>query len=96
MWKVPEFRLFLSVLVVVALLGAAPPAWAQSPIAGRADDSSDDASNDATSSAGQPRIQFTAMEHDFGQALSGENLKTTFTFKNVGDAVLVIEKVKGG
>ena len=92
MWKVPEYRAFLSVIAVVALLCATAPAWAQSPVAGRADEASDDASS---SDAG-PRIQFTSMEHDFGQALSGEDLKTTFNFKNVGDAVLVIEKVKGG
>jgi hypothetical protein len=45
---------------------------------------------------GQPRVQFMSMEHDFGQAASGEDLKTKFTFKNVGEGVLVIEKVKGG
>ena len=46
--------------------------------------------------AGQPRVEFTSLTHDFGQAPSGEDLKTTFTFKNVGDSVLVIENVKGG
>jgi hypothetical protein len=43
-----------------------------------------------------PRIQFGALEHDFGHVDSGEDLKTTFGFKNAGHGILVIEKVKGG
>ena len=93
MWKVPEYRTFLSVIAALSLLGAVVPAWAQTPVAGRTAEATGDATGDA---GGLPRIQFTAMEHDFGQALSGEDLKTTFSFKNVGDAVLLIEKVKGG
>jgi hypothetical protein len=46
--------------------------------------------------AGKPRIEFTSLEHDFGQVPAGDDLKTTFGFKNAGDGVLVIEKVKGG
>ena len=45
---------------------------------------------------GTPQIRFTKLEHDFGKADSGPDLKATFEFKNVGDDVLVIEKVKGG
>lgn len=44
----------------------------------------------------QPRIQFDKLEHDFGRANSGEDLKTTFGFKNAGDGTLVIQRVKGG
>jgi hypothetical protein len=43
-----------------------------------------------------PRIQFGRRDHDFGAATSGPDLKVTFEFKNVGDDVLVIQKVKGG
>jgi len=43
-----------------------------------------------------PRIQFTDVVHDFGTAVSGEDLSTTFEFVNAGDAVLVIRRVKGG
>ncbi len=43
-----------------------------------------------------PRMHFETREHDFGEAMSGVKLKTTFTFKNVGDAVLHIQKVSGG
>jgi hypothetical protein len=43
-----------------------------------------------------PRIEFSALEHDFGEATSGENLETSFVFKNAGDGVLVIEKVTSG
>ena len=50
----------------------------------------------AEESKAKPQIRFTKLEHDFGQAISGPDLKATFEFKNVGDDVLVIEKVKGG
>ena len=92
MWKVTDCRAILSFIVVMALLGAAAPAGAESPVADRTAESA----SGATSTAGGPRVQFTVLEHDFGQALSGEDLRTKFTFKNVGDGVLVIEKVKGG
>jgi hypothetical protein len=92
MRKEPDCRVILSIIAVLALLGAVVPAWAESPVAARTAESA----KDATSSAGGPRVQFAALEYDFGQALSGEDLKTKFTFKNVGDGVLVIEKVKGG
>ena len=84
MWKQLDYRTILSVIAVVALLGAVAPAWAEPPVEATSD------------TGGLPRVQFTSMEHDFGQALSGEDLKTKFTFKNVGEGVLVIEKVKGG
>ena len=93
MWKQLDYRTILSVIAVVALLGAVAPAWAETPVVGRTAGSSAEATSDTS---GQPRVQFTSMEHDFGQALSGEDLKTKFTFKNVGEGVLVIEKVKGG
>jgi len=50
----------------------------------------------ADQATAKPRIEFSALEHDFGQAVSGVDLKTTFAFKNAGDDVLVIENVKGG
>lgn len=93
MWKVPEIRASLSVIAAVMLVGAALPVWAETPVTGRTAEVSADSKNVA---AGLPRIQFTSMEHDFGQANAGEDLKTTFSFKNVGDGVLVIQNVKGG
>jgi hypothetical protein len=47
-------------------------------------------------SEAKPRIQFETLEHDFGKAPAGDDLDTTFAFKNVGDAPLIIQKVKGG
>lgn len=64
------------------------------PAAGEAPDAPP--SSGAEQSKGKPQIQFTTLEHDFGKAKSGPNLNATFEFKNVGDAVLVIENVKGG
>jgi hypothetical protein len=75
----------LALCGIVALLGSLAPGWAETPAASATDDS-----------GGQPQIRFTTLEHDFGQAVSGEELKTVFEFKNAGEGVLVIEKVKGG
>lgn len=43
-----------------------------------------------------PRIQFEAKTHDFGKTEQKKEIKHAFTFKNVGDDVLKIEKVKAG
>jgi hypothetical protein len=43
-----------------------------------------------------PRIEFSALEHDFGKTDSGVNLEKTFVFKNAGDEILIIEKVTSG
>ncbi len=43
-----------------------------------------------------PVITFTETVHDFGTHISGENLETDFIFKNTGNAVLKIDRVKGG
>jgi hypothetical protein len=83
----------LYVLVALALLGAVAPGWAETPAAARVTESSDAAKSGA---GGKPQIQFASIEHDFGQADAGADLTTTFSFKNVGDAVLVIQRVKGG
>lgn len=42
------------------------------------------------------RIQFEHKDHDFGKSLQDSALKHTFNFKNVGNEVLIIEKVKAG
>jgi hypothetical protein len=78
---------------VVALLSALAPAWGQAPAAAPGAGSP---RTTADESGDAPRIEFTTLEHDFGRAPAGEDLKTTFVFKNVGDAVLVVQKVKGG
>jgi hypothetical protein len=80
-------RIFLTVFL--AFLASFAPLPAQTPLA-------EAGTSPAADSAAQPKIEFSDLEHDFGQAVSGEDLKTTFAFKNVGDAVLIIEKVKGG
>ena len=46
--------------------------------------------------AAPPRIEFETLEHDFGHAVSGAQLKETFTFRNAGASALVIQSVKGG
>jgi hypothetical protein len=83
----------LALCAIVAILGSLAPGWAETPAVVS---ESGPAASPAEDSGGTPRIQFTTLEHDFGQALSGEDLKTVFEFKNAGEGVLVIEKVKGG
>jgi hypothetical protein len=50
----------------------------------------------ADTKAPQPKIQFTELSHDFGKSAPNMELKHSFTFKNTGKAVLLIESVKAG
>ena len=50
----------------------------------------------ADKAAPQPKIQFTKLSHDFGKSAPNMDLKHSFTFKNTGKAVLIIENVKAG
>lgn len=80
----------LCTAVTLVLIAAALPAWAQAPAA------PSDAGDVETPAADMPRIEFEALDHDFGEAQSGAELKTTFAFRNAGAAMLVIQNVKGG
>jgi hypothetical protein len=77
----------------VALVGALVLGWTGTSAGEQPTAPAEGAAGDA---AGGPRLEFSVSEHDFGHAVSGNPLKTTFAFKNAGDGVLVIEKVKGG
>ena len=44
----------------------------------------------------KPRIEFDRVKFDFGEVDAGEKVEHIFTFKNKGDAPLIIEKVKSG
>lgn len=48
-----------------------------------------------TAKTGAPRIQFDAAAFDFGEVEAGEKVEHIFTFRNVGDAALHINKVRG-
>jgi hypothetical protein len=78
------FRMLLrgTLLLVVALAAAGAQTQMGEP-----------AADEATTG---PRIEFSALEHDFGEADSGVNLEKTFVFKNSGDEILIIEKVTSG
>ncbi len=54
------------------------------------------AQENAEKKAGEPQIKFDKKIHDFGKSFQNASLKHTFTFKNVGQGLLVIEKVKAG
>ena len=41
-----------------------------------------------------PIIEFSETEHDFGDIEKGEKVETVFTYKNSGDAPLVITDIK--
>lgn len=43
-----------------------------------------------------PKIQFDELSFDFGASSQNTELKHSFTFKNVGKGVLLIDKVKAG
>ena len=40
-----------------------------------------------------PKIQFATTDHDFGRAKSGEQVKYTYVFTNIGDALLEVTGV---
>jgi hypothetical protein len=41
-----------------------------------------------------PAIRFDKLHHDFGEMEAGEEVEHTFTFRNVGGALLTVEKVR--
>ncbi|MCX8044864.1 MAG: DUF1573 domain-containing protein [Desulfobacterota bacterium] len=43
---------------------------------------------------GTPRIEFSELTHDFGKASQNQSLKHSFSFKNTGTGVLIIDKVR--
>lgn len=42
-----------------------------------------------------PTIEFTAIEHDFGTINEGEIVEHTYSFKNTGEAPLIIQGAQG-
>ncbi len=44
--------------------------------------------------AGQPRIAFEQKDYDFGELESGEKVEHVYKFRNTGDGLLVINKVR--
>ena len=45
---------------------------------------------------GEPGIEFYEMSHDFGDVSQNTTLKHTFLFMNIGNATLIIKKIKTG
>lgn len=41
-----------------------------------------------------PKLEFNKSEHDFGEILKGTAVETVFTYKNTGNAPLVITDIK--
>ncbi len=52
------------------------------------------APGDATELINGPKIEFTQTEHDFGEKPQGKPVTHDFTFKNTGNAPLVLQNVK--
>jgi hypothetical protein len=50
----------------------------------------------ADPAAPQPKILFSESSHDFGKSAPNMSLTHSFTFKNIGKAVLIIQDVKAG
>jgi len=72
--------LFLSVSEASEQAAQVPPAPAETPAR-------------AEKAEGTPRIVFEETEHDFGSMGEQQTVKHTFTFKNGGDATLVIDNI---
>jgi hypothetical protein len=89
----PDMRqlVWTGIVIATVLAMGLPAAWAQAPAA-----PAPAADSPAPEQAAAPRIEFASLAHDFGRAVSGTQLKTSFTFRNAGSATLVIQSVKGG
>ena len=46
--------------------------------------------------AGKPRIAFTQKDFDFGKVETGEKVEHVYKFRNTGDGILLIHKVRSG
>lgn len=53
------------------------------------------AEQESTASGKLPKIKFNETEHDFGTIKEGENVETTFTITNEGEADLIIINAQG-
>jgi hypothetical protein len=92
MWRTGGHRVVLC--GIVALLGTLALGGTEVPEGVQPGGEESAAAVEATQ--GKPRIEFGNLVHDFGRQPSGTDLATVFEFKNVGDDVLVVQKVKGG
>lgn len=52
------------------------------------------ASASGVSNKKEPKIEFKALEHDFGKMIQGEQVSYTYKFKNTGNAPLIISAVE--
>ncbi len=43
-----------------------------------------------------PKISFNELHHDFGRVKQGSTVEHVFTFRNIGEGVLKIKKLKAG
>ena len=46
--------------------------------------------------SGKPKIEFDTITHDFGKQEQNAEIKHVFTFKNIGDGTLLIDKISAG
>jgi hypothetical protein len=42
----------------------------------------------------QPKIEFDEISYDWGEASEGDTIIHAFRFKNIGDAILKVDRVK--
>ena len=83
-------RNFIVILTMAGTFGGIASALAQTK-----DPSPAAAPGEKKESAG-PKIQFAEMVYDFGKVNSGELVKHTFVFTNIGTAILEIKDVRPG
>lgn len=77
----------LTLLLAAGMVFAEPPAAPRSPAAAAP------APAASTPISGKPRIEFSEKKHNFGRILNIDHPETFLTFRNTGDAPLIIKRI---
>ena len=82
-------------LLVAGTIGFTSCDNAASKIEGSEDQSAESMTTDVNAATGTPVFEFAEEKFDFGVINEGDVAKHTFTFKNTGDAPLIIYNAQG-
>ncbi|MFD0963817.1 DUF1573 domain-containing protein [Pseudofulvibacter geojedonensis] len=86
----------IKMLALTAICGLALVSCKQENAAAKIDEANISAAAERDANSGKfPVMTFDKVEHDFGTIKQGDQVETTFNFKNTGEKPLVIVGIKG-